>query len=343
MPTAANWLIIVDRLIEADPDKGISTDELMAAAGLTPEGLRGALYDLEQLGIASNDTVLTAFVHTGIERSSRKRYDEAAALEGALIDLLRETAPDMDKGESSMLHLRLATQRLKEEGHTHALPERLWRILRSIAADGRGEGSGGGSLVVRGRDREMVRVTLQREWNALVETATLRREAAVRLLEHLLSSLPPENRRGINLLAETTLGKLLTAVKSDQIFMSRVKNPVKLMERALLWLHEQDVIQLHNGLTVFRPAMTIRLKPERRGFAQADFASLKLHYDEQILQIHVMAEFAQRGLGSMADALSLAMDYFVLDRDELPAPLAGGQRGRNRPTDHTGIMANHCR
>ena len=308
-------LIIVERLIEADPDEGISTDELMAATGLTSEGVRGALFDLEQLGIASNDTVLTAFVHTGVERSSQKRYDEAAALEGALIDLLRETAPDMDKGESSMLHLRIATQRLKEEGHVYALPERLWRILRSIAADGRGEGSGGGSLVVRGHDREMVRVTLQREWNALKETAKLRREAAQRLLEHLLASLPPGSR-GTDLLAETTLGKLLNAVKSDQIFMSRVKNPVKLMERALLWLHEQEVIQLNSGLTVFRPAMTIHLNPERRGFAQADFASLKLHYGEQILQIHVMAEFAQRGLGSMADALRLAMDYFMLDRDD---------------------------
>ncbi len=308
-------LTIVERLIEADPDEGISTDELMAATGLTSEGVRGALFDLEQLGIASNDTVLTAFVHTGIERSSRKRYDEAAALEGALIDLLRETAPDMDKGESSMLHLRVASQRLKEEGHVYALPERLWRILRSIAADGRGEGSGGGSLVVRGHDREMVRVTLQREWNALKETARLRREAAQRLLEHLLASLPPGSR-GTDLLAETTLGKLLVAVKSDQIFMSRVKNPVKLMERALLWLHEQEVTQLNSGLTVFRPAMTIHLNPERRGFAQADFASLKLHYGEQILQIHVMAEFAQRGLGSMADALRLAMDYFMLDRDD---------------------------
>ena len=308
-------LTIVERLIEADPDEGISTDELMAASGLTPERVRGALYDLEQLGIASNDAVLTAFVHTGVERSSRKRYDEAAALEGALIDILRETAPDMDKGESSMLHLRLATQRLKEEGHTSALPERLWRIVRSIAADGRGEGSGGGSLGVRGHDGETVQVTLQREWNALEETATLRREAAVRLLEHLLVSLPPGSR-GTDLLAETTLGKLLMAVKSDQILMSRVKNPVKLMERALLWLHEQEVVQLNKGLAVFRSAMTIHLKPERCGFAQADFASLKLHYDEQILQIHVMAEFAQQGLGSMADALRLAMDYFVLSRDD---------------------------
>ena len=58
------------------------------------------------------------------------------------------------------------------------------------------------------------------------------------------------------------------------------------------------------------------LKPERRGFAQSDFASLQLHYDEQVRQIHVMAEYAQRGLGSMADALGLAMDYFSLEQDE---------------------------
>ena len=87
------------------------------------------------------------------------------------------------------------------------------------------------------------------------------------------------------------------------------------MDRALLWLHEQEVIRLNKGLAVFRPAMTIHLKPETRGFAQADFASLKLHYDEQVLQIHVMAEYAQQGLGSMADALRLAMDYFALHEE----------------------------
>ena len=313
-------LTIVEALVGADPDEGISTDELMAASGLTPEGVRGALYDLERLGIASNDTVLTAFVHEGVERSSRRRYDEAAALESALIELLRENAPDMEEGESSMLHLRRATQRLKDEGHTYALPERLWRIVRSVAADGQGEGSGGGSFAVRKLDPETVRVTLQREWNALENTAALRRIGAECLLGHLIACLPPGSR-GVDQLAETTLGKLLTAIESDLLLKQRmkelgVKHPEKLMERALLWLHEQEVIQLNKGLTVFRPAMTIHLKPERRGFAQADFASLKLHYDEQILQIHVMAEFAQRGLGSMADALRLAMDYFVLDRDD---------------------------
>ena len=308
-------LTVAQSLIDADPDEGISTDELMAVAGLTPEGVRAALYDLERLGIASNDTVLTAFVHSGVQRASRQRFEQSAALELALIDLLRETAPDMEKGDSYTLHLRLATQRLKDQGHEYALPELLRRLLLSIAADGRGEGGSGGSLGVRGRDGENLQVTLLRDWDQLERMAEVRRAAASHLLGHLLSCLP-QGIRGTDLLAETTLGKLLTSVTSDMTLTSEIRDPARLMDRALLWLHEQEVIQLNKGLTVFRPAMTIRLMPERRGFVQSDFASLKLHYDEQILQIHVMAEYVQRGLGAMADALRLAMDYFSLRRDE---------------------------
>ena len=310
-------LSIAENLIDADPDEGISTDELMGVSGLSPEGVRAALYDMERLGIASNDTALTAFVHTGVDRSSRKRLDEAESLEKALIDHLRLAAPDMDKGDASILHLRIASQVLRDAGVVDPLPERLWRILRSIAADGRGEGGGSGSLGIRKRDAETVQVTLQREWQALEETASRRREGSRRLVEHLLASLPPGSR-GTDLLAETTLGKLLEELTSDLVLKSRVKDPQKLLDRALLWLHEQEVIRLHKGLAVFRPAMTIRLADEnpRRGFAAADFEPLKLHYEGQVRQIHIMVEFARRGLEAMAEALQLAMDYFGLNERE---------------------------
>ena len=325
-------MTICQSLFEADADEGISTDELMAVSGLTPEEVRKALYDLEAMGIASNDTALTAFVHAGVARGSRRRFQEAAALEQGLIDLMREKAPDMAKGETSALHLRQATQELKDEGHTHALPELLRGIVRSIAADGRGEGGGGGSLGLRGRDRETVQVTLQREWGALGKTAELRRTAAGLLLDHLLSALPQDSR-GTDLLAETTMGKLLAAVKSDLILKSQIRHPDRLTDRALLWLHEQEVVRLNKGLAVFRPAMTILLKPEQRGFARADFASLQLHYDEQIRQIHVMAEYAQHGLRQTADHLGLAMDYFSLTEDEfLERWLPGRDQETSRQT-----------
>ena len=310
-------LSIAGTLIDADPDEGISTDELMGVSGLSSEEVCNALRDLETFGIASNDTALTAYVHAGVERSSRKRLQEAESLESALIAHLRAAAPDMGRGDSSLLHLRVASQALRDAGEVDPLPERLWRILRSISFDGRGEGGGGGSLTVRKRDAETAQMTLRREWSALEETASLRREGAHRLLEHLLACLPPGSR-GMDLLAETTIGRLLVALEDDLVLKSRVRKPDKLLDRALLWLHEQEIIRLHKGLAVFRPAMTIKLEQEapRRGFATADFEPLKLHYQGQVTQIHMMVEYARRGLEAMADALHLAMDYFSLKQGD---------------------------
>ena len=327
-------LSIVETLIEADPDEGISTDELMAVTGSNSEGIRHALYDLEQLGIASNDTVLTAFVHAGVERASKRRMQEAAQLETALIDHLREAAPDLDIGDSSLLHLRIATQALKDAGLKQALPERLSRILRSIAQDGRGEDraeqGSTGSISLRRVDRDNLMLTLRRSWQDLAKTAELRRTAAGLLLDDMLAALP-SGAHGTDLLVETTLGKLHAALQADLVLNSQVRNTGKLLDRALLWLHEQEVIRLSKGLSVFRSAMTIRLarqgspdEPRPGGaprlppprFTDGDFKPLGLHYREQVLQIHVMAEFATRGLKAIAEALRLAMDYFTLEHQE---------------------------
>ena len=312
-------LRIAETLIEAPSDEGVTTDELMGVSGLGAEGVRAALYDLERLGIASNDTVLTAFVHAGVERASLKRIEEATALETALIAHMREAAPDQGKRETSSLHLRVAAQILRDQGLPDPLPERLWRIVRGIAYDGWGEDGAGGSLSVRKQDAETARVTLKREWRTLEETARLRREGAGRLLQHLIDCLPAGSR-GTDLLAETTLGKLLQAIESDLVLKNSVKDPAKLLDRALLWLHELDVIRLNKGLAVFRPAMTIRLEQqERRGFARADFEPLALHYKGQVLQVHVMVEFAERGRAAMGEALRLAMEYFTLKENEFLA------------------------
>ncbi|WP_291995114.1 RecQ family ATP-dependent DNA helicase [Candidatus Accumulibacter sp. ACC003] len=309
-------LAVVEALIGAAPDEGLSTDELMGVSGLGSERLRAALYDLERLGIASNDTALTAYLQVGVENSSRQRHERAARLEVALIDLLREQAPDLARGESSLLHLRRLSQRLRDDGHDGALPERLRQVLAGLAGDGRHEDGGVGSIVTRRIDAETLTIRLQREWSALARTAQLRRSAAARLLEHLLDCLPG-GVRGADQLAETTLGRLLAALEDDLILKSEAKETSKLLDRALLWLHEQEAIRLNKGLAVFRPAMSIHLDADRkRQFQQPDFAPLKLHYDEQVVQIHVMAEYVQRGLQAMADALRLTVDYFKLPRDE---------------------------
>ena len=325
-------LNVTAALLEAPADGGITTDELMSSSGLSAEGVRGALHDLESLGIARNDMTLTAFVHKGIQRDSRRRFQHAAQLEDALIAHLQEAAPDQEEGESLPLHLRLASQRLRDAGVPEPLPERLSRVLKGIAQDGRGEGGGKGSLRLRTQDAETVWVTLQRRWRPLQETAELRRSAARLLLDHLIGQLPAQSR-GADLLAETTMGQLFEAIRSDALIYSRVRNPSRLLDHALMWLHDLEIIRLHRGLAVFRPAMTIRLAQERRGFTNADFEPLALHYRGQVLQIHIMVAFAERGLQAVSEALRLAMDYFTLEEgDFLERWLPGRKREIERET-----------
>ena len=326
-------LDIVETLINAESDQGLSTDELMAVSRLGPDAIRGALYDLERFGVASNDTVLTAFVHTGVKHSSEKRLEESAALEKALIAHMREAAPDLGKGESSLLHLRIAAQRLSDQGLIDPLPERLWRIVLGVSRDGRGDEGIGGSMRVRKRDSETGQISLLREWDAVAETAALRRDAASVLLNHLLSSLPAGSR-GVDLLAETTLGKLLQAMKSDMVLMKNARNPERLLDRALLWLHEQEVLRLNKGLAVFRSAMTINLeKSYSRGFSNVEFEPLSQHYKGQVLQVHVMKEYAARGLADMGEAERLVADYFRLPEGEfLERWLPGRDREIGRET-----------
>jgi ATP-dependent DNA helicase RecQ len=308
----AQLIELVSSLIDADADEGISTDELIGATGLTAEGVRRALFDLEHLGIASNDTALTAFVHHGVAQSSKKRFEDAEGLESALIVLMRQDAPDLNKGETSVFHLRQATQRLKDQGHPGALPEKVWRLLRSLSMDGRSDEGGLGSISVKKLDRETVQISLQRDWRDLDKTAKLRRMGATSLLNQLLSTLPA-GTRGNDLLAETTFGKLRQAIDEDLTLRSaNIRDPAKLIDYALLWLHEQEVIRLNKGMAVFRPAMTINLSNEKRGFLKADFVPLRDHYREQVLQIHVMAEYAQRALMAMDDAIQMAKDYFKM-------------------------------
>ena len=313
-------LCIVRALIQAPPDKGVTTDELMSVAGVAAREVRGALDDLEKHGIATNDTALTAYVHRGVKGASKKRLAEACELETALISHMREQAPDLGKNDSSVLNLRVAAQRLRDDEVADPLPERLMRIVRSIGNDGREEDDeAAGSLSVRKRSRDQARITLHREWDALEKWAKVRREGAGLLLAHLLQRLRP-GARGTDLLAETTLGELKHAIESDQILNQRVRSPQKLMERALLWLHEQEVIRLHKGLVVFRPAMKIRLESGvRRVFTRANFKPLVLHYKGQVRQIHVMVQFAERGLAAISEAVQLTTDYFELPEEEFLA------------------------
>jgi ATP-dependent DNA helicase RecQ len=344
-------LAIAEALVNADPDQGISTDELIGLSGLSAAKLHKAFADLEALGIARNDTALTVFVHVGVQGSSHQRLEASIAMETNLLRELRDLAPDFGKGDSSSLQLRLACQRLRDRARECAkertnageqdreppdvLPDTVRRLLKGIADDGRDEDSETGSLTVSRIDGENVRVTLNREWEPLEIGARLRRQAGRCLLEHLHAVLPP-NARGTDLLAETTMGNLLAALDADLVIKaeSGTRDLHKLLHRTLLWLHDQEIVRLNKGLMVFRQAMTLRLNTDwKKQFAKSDYEPLSFHYDEQKTQVHVIARYASLGLEIMQEARELAADYFVLPTQSfLQTWLPGREKELQRQT-----------
>ena len=251
---------IVRRLMNADPDQGITTDELSSLTGLNTQGVRAAMTDLANLTLVSNDTPITAYVHQAVANHSRARYEQAADMEQALIAMMQETAPDQSNSKTQTLHLRQASQYLKDQGHKRTLPLFIQRSLKSIASGGTETPQGTSNMRVRTRRNEVMDVTLQQNWRTIESSANSRRSASQSVLKHLLEQLPPHTR-GTDLLVETTIGKLTDTLKIGQP-LDTSTNPDRLLQQALLWLHDQEIIRLNKGLTVLRPAMTIPVTRE---------------------------------------------------------------------------------
>jgi ATP-dependent DNA helicase RecQ len=306
---------IVRHMMNAPIDQGISTDELTGASGLGAWAINKALADLETLRIARNDVAATMFVHVGVEDSSRHRFELASRLEADLIALMREGAPDAKVETGQPLNLQVACQTLRDRGHAMVRPDIVERLVRGMASDGRDQEGGRGNVRLRKVSSNTLAVVLQRPWQVLEQTAIVRRQAGELLLAHLVGKVA-KGVRGKDIQVETTLGDLLAVLSGDALLRtSGIRDMTKLMERALLWLHEQEVATLGKGLTIFRQAMTVRLNPSGGQFTQKDFIPLEEHYAEQTVQTHVMAAYAERGLVAMAEAQRLSEDYFVLDHE----------------------------
>ena len=334
----ALMLKVTRRLVDADPDIGVSTDELINECGCSIQRLRHVFSALEDIGVASNDMRITVYVHAGVENASNKRLELSRELEQALIAELREEAPDQELNTWTRLALRPLAQRLREKDIDNPLPERLVRLLRSLSADGRDEPDAIRSIEIRARDLETVGVRLRRDWDSIERIARLRRDGAVHLLRHLIGKVPA-GVRGVDLLVETTYGALEQAIRDDLTLRSQLRSrlPQPLVDRALLWMHEQEVVTLNRGLTVFRPAMTLKVTRDGRPFTLADFRPLREHYSQKTAQIHFVAEYARLGMADIRLALRLAMDYFELGNEAFVGKWFRGQEqtlGRETLPEH---------
>ena len=316
--TRRKYLTLVSLLINARDDEGISTDELMAALGESSGDIIRMLHQLEQVGVLSNDLALTVLLRKGVRDAASDRLARLAEMEKAVFALLPELAPDAGSGEWQDADLRDLCQDLKGRTGLDFIPEQLMQLLHSLARPF-GDGAKGrrGSFDVRVLRREILKVRLLRSWSKIREISDKRRAVATVLLQTLLGKLD-DKLRGVDLRVECRLGDLAEALRSDLEIGPQLKDELTAIEAGLLYLHDNGVLILDRGKTVFRSAMTIRIYPEEksRGFTNADFEPLKEHYSEKNFQIHVIHEYAKLGLKKLSAALSFVFAYFSLPKLE---------------------------
>ncbi|HQN20153.1 MAG TPA: helicase-related protein, partial [Syntrophobacteraceae bacterium] len=323
----SKWLAILEALINADPNEGLSADDLAelpvlreAGDSLPGTGRSGSeqvlriLHDMAEAGLIKKGLLLTAFVRHKVKTHSEVIFDRVCDLEKAMLKLMRESAPDAVWQGWLDLSLRKLNQRLQDEGHSDSSPQVLLSLLKSLGMDGRGLAGSRGSLDLRHAYQDHYRVKLHRDWNALMETAKRRRAVAKTALDTIFSRIPSGAPTRADVLVDFSSDDIARALRSNIFLAGQIKDPLAAIDRGLMFLHEQRVIILQQGLAVFRQAMTIRVtpQPERKRYTRNDYEPLHRHYRERVFQIHVMNEYARLGLEKVRQALELVLAYFSL-------------------------------
>lgn len=144
----ARWLAILEVMVEADPDAGITADDLARLPafgersdsqapvwdrGDTPgQRVLRTLHDMAGAGLLQKGLQLTAFVRYKVKDHSLGTLERIARLEWAMIEALREQAPDADTGDWLPPSLRRLYQYRLDQGH-RSNPEVLRTLLKGLA------------------------------------------------------------------------------------------------------------------------------------------------------------------------------------------------------------------
>ncbi len=323
------WLAILESLMEnRKPNRGFSADELAAHSSFQKSEHDSAnetesqrvirtLQDMADQGLLNKETILTAYVRHKVKNSSQKRLKQTAALEKDFLRVLEQTAPDVDTGQHLEIDLRQVNQKLLDMGHSYSTPRSLNLILHGLSLDGKGIAGKKGSVSIRDRGYHRFSMILHRDWRSLNKTVKIRQQASFKALEVLIAAIPVDVQRSKAVLVEFTLEKIIGELKHD-LLLHDLKDPLAAAERALTFMNEQSIIDLQQGLAVFRQAMTIRLNADKKGvhYTNNDFAPLKTHYGERNFQIHVMNEYAKRALDTINAARGLVTSYFQDEKED---------------------------
>ncbi|MDY0144565.1 MAG: RecQ family ATP-dependent DNA helicase [Kiritimatiellia bacterium] len=316
------WGDIVNEFAWARPDAGIDADRLLELDSLEawsreqpyrPRSSRLLFQELRAMSKAKllrECTTLTAFVRYKVSDPARARLAKNSRIEEALLAIM--AGEGLDPQVEPVLDVALANQRLKDEEGLEAGLHGLERVAQGVAkleADGRRV------MNLRPIGATRYRVRLEVDLPDIQVCAAQRREVAAVVLATILERVPADTTPGKDVLSEFTMEQLCEAVEGGTLFRTGPHNAAAEVEAALLWMHDLQILRLQRGLALFRSAMTIRGTAEpSRFYGVREYAPLGRYYEGKTFQVHVMLEYARRGLANMGESLALVLDYFRLDQ-----------------------------
>ena len=321
------WLAVIEELINTEDPGGLNADQLAQLPALKETTENGEceqattessssriiriLHDMAEAGIVRQGLLMSAFIRHKIADSSKQRLGHADAVETVMLKIMQEEAPDAADQSWQNLSLRRLNQAVRDSG-LDSSPEMLRNLLSSLSRDGKGFAESHGTLEFRHSFQDHYRIKLKRDWPLALEISRKRRDLATVILDAILAKIPDETPPSKDLLVEFASDEIAEAIRKDLILSGQVKDMLAAIDRGLMYLHEQKAVILQHGLAVFRQAMTIELLPQSKGrrYTKGDFDPLSRHYEEQVLQVHVMAEYAKRSLDSIQRGLELVTSYF---------------------------------
>lgn len=319
------WEAVLAMFATADPDQGLSADGIAeglgSIAGINKQmfsdsrSVLSLIHQMAEAGLLTKGATMTAWVTVKGQHRSKATLDARCALEKAMLKALMEEHPEGKGDDWLPLSITHLCRKMVADGHEEAKAGLIQSLIKGLSMDGRGE-KGGASLDIRHRYQNLFSLRLNREWSAIATIMERRHNLAYTLLEAISEAVGGAKAPQGALLASFTSIDMADAMRRNLNLHVQEEKMLAAMDRGLLFLHEQEVITLQKGLSVFRQAMTLRLTEASKGrtYAKKDFEPLLNHYGQRTFQVHVMNEFARQGLEKMSRALNLVVAYFTLGK-----------------------------
>ena len=114
-------------------------------------------------------------------------------------------------------------------------------------------------------------------------------------------------------LAEFPLKDLKQKLEAEDMFAPKAELPA--YQKALIYLNDIRAIELLEGILIHKNRLKIFRKETNnyKQYTQADYLTLKKHYEQRVQQVHIVGEYAKSLLADNAQARKLLSSYFQMD------------------------------